>query len=91
LNADSNSEVKVKFTGPSNLVNSICASIGCTPDVNDPLITSFNKTTPTFSLDILRINQVTHYVERQEYVLNMFDNMDGVDIDPDEIKITMMY
>ncbi len=31
---------------------------------------------PSFSLDICHINQITHSVERNEYVLNLFKKMD---------------
>ena len=44
--------------------------------------TESGNTTPlTFSLDIHHISQIPDYIERQNYVLNLFDKMNDADID----------
>jgi hypothetical protein len=57
-------------------------SNGYTPEVLKSSAASLKKTPLTFSSNIHRINQITDYVERQDYALNLFDNMDDVDMDP---------
>jgi len=44
------------------------------------------NTTPlaTFTSDIHRISQILDSIERQNYVLNLFDKMDDVDIEPED-------
>ena len=78
------SEVEMNFINEPNLVHCGSVSNGCTPEVNESSVASLEKTPPTFSSHIHRINHTTNYVERQDYVLNLFDKMDDAEMVPEE-------
>ncbi len=84
MNENSSSEVEIKFIDKANLVHSINDIKECTPDVNESNFTSLDKTPSTLSSYIHRINQITYSGERQDYVLNLFDKMNDVDMDPED-------
>jgi len=72
---------KVELTSLSPVFSLDCVTTGCTPDVTKSCVSSISTMHSTFSPDINRISQITYSTERQDYVLNMFDQMEDVDVD----------
>ena len=62
-----------------------CDVSNCNKSTNDVSSVEIDHTTPhTLSSDIHRISQILDSIERQNYVLNLFDKMDDVDLDPED-------
>jgi len=84
-------ETELQVKTPRNFASSgdVNNSSPSTGDVES--VESFITTPLTSSFDIHRINQVTDYVEHQDYVLNLFDRMGDADIDPEEYYGMITY
>jgi hypothetical protein len=81
-NKCTSNETEIKCKTPQNFALSGGVN-NSKPSTNNVLSAESGITTPrTFYSDIHRITQITDSIERQDYVLNLFDKMDDADIDP---------
>ena len=78
------SSPKVQPTSSSPVSPSKCGIADCTPDANESCMSRLSTMHPTFSSTIKRISQITNSIERQDYVLNLFDKMEDADVDPED-------
>ena len=84
LNDINSNEIEIKFTKTSHLAQSCVVSNECTHVADESSVVSCERNNRTFSLDTHRINHIIDSLERHDYVLNRFDEMDDDDMDPED-------
>jgi hypothetical protein len=81
-------EVEMEFPKPK-VVYSGNISTRSAPDVNESSVASLERTPLTFSSNVHQIHHIIDLVARRDYVLNLFEKIDYVDVDPEDCYVVI--